>query len=158
LHIMSKAIRLIILVPLALAWLGGSALAQGGVSSSTKNPQQVATLHWYPAKRTTSFAVGLFHTRVTFDGANIWVARGVNGGCMLKLRAGDGATLGTFEFLNLADPDNLLFDGANIWVGEKGTGTLVKLRASDGTVLARCDSGLGGAGHILAFDGANLWM
>jgi len=155
---MSKAIRLIILVPLALSWLCGSALAQGGVTNSTKNPQQVATLHWYPANQTTNFAVGQLATRVTFDGANIWVARGLNGGGLVKLRASDGATLGTFEFLNLADPDNLLFDGANIWVGERGTGTLVKLRASDGTVLARCDSGLGGAGHTLAFDGVNLWM
>jgi len=153
---MSRAIRLSILVPLALSWLCGSALAQ--VTNSTKNPKQIAILHWYPANLTTSFAVGLFPTRVTFDGANIWVARGQNGGGLVKLRPSDGATLGIFEFLNLADPDNLLFDGANIWAGERGTGTLVKLRASDGAVLARCDSGLGGAGHTLAFDGANFWM
>ena len=81
---MSKAMRLIILAPIALAWLCGSAaLAQGGVTNSTKNPAQIATLHWYEANVTTSFQVGTVPnqfgtapTSVAFDGANIWVNLG----------------------------------------------------------------------------------
>src|SRR5262249_7370034 len=112
---MSKVIRLSILASCAFAWLCGSAPAQQGVTNSTKKPAQIATLHWYQANLTTSFPVNLFPTRVTFDGGNIWVATGQNGGALFKLRPSDGATLGIFGPLNLFDPDNLLFDGANIW-------------------------------------------
>src|SRR5215472_10264045 len=116
---MSKAIRLSILVPFALAWLCGSALAQGGVTSSTKNPQQVATLHWYPANTTTSFPVGTAFGRnpvgVTFDGVNIWVAN-TNDGSVTKLRATDGAVLGTFvlDSPGSGGPAGIAFDGTNI--------------------------------------------
>ena len=68
---MAKAIRLSILAPLALAWLCGSAPAQ--VTNSTKNPKQVAILHWYPANLTTNFQVVSFPSCLAFDGANIWV-------------------------------------------------------------------------------------
>jgi len=91
---MSKPIRLIILAPLALAWLCGSAVAQGGVTNSTKNPAQIAILHWYEANVTTSFKVGTVPnqfgtapTSVAFDGANLWVNLG---GSLIKLRASDG--------------------------------------------------------------------
>src|SRR5215468_5076912 len=102
---MSKAIRLIILAPVALAWLCGSALAQGGVTNSTKNPNQIAILHWYPANLTTSFGIGLntsVSNAVASDGVNIWVTN-VNGGInpsrtVIKMRASDGALLGTFTF------------------------------------------------------------
>ena len=53
---MSKGIRLTLLASLALAWLCGSALAQ--VTSSTKNPKQIAIMHWYPANLTTTFGIG----------------------------------------------------------------------------------------------------
>ena len=48
-----------------------------GVETSTKNPLQVAILHWYNANQTSSFAVGLDPTAVAFDGADIWVANGL---------------------------------------------------------------------------------
>ena len=79
---MSKGIRLTLLASLALAWLCGSALAQGGVTDSTKNPAQIAILRWYPANLTTSFPVGRSASGVTFDGANLWVT---NGGSVSKL-------------------------------------------------------------------------
>ena len=44
-----------------------------GVTSSMRNPLQIAILHWYNANQTTSFAVGTLPTFVAFDGANIWV-------------------------------------------------------------------------------------
>ena len=66
-----------------------------GVTSSTQNPLQIALLHWYNADLTTAFAVGSSPRGVTFDGANFWV---VNNGSnnVTKLRASDGAVLGTF--------------------------------------------------------------
>src|SRR6267143_6354164 len=50
-------------------------LAASGVVSSTKNPLQVALLHWYPANQVpTSFPAGGFTVGVAFDGASIWAA------------------------------------------------------------------------------------
>src|SRR6516162_717057 len=58
---------------------GGNSLAPPssapliGVTSSTKNPLQVALLHWYDANLTTAFDVSNAPVGVAFDGANIWV-------------------------------------------------------------------------------------
>jgi len=158
---MSKAIRSSILVSLALAWMSGSALAQGGVTTSTKNPQQVATQHWYPANLTTSFpvgtALGLNPFGVTFDGDNVWVVDpGSNN--VTKLRASDGARLGTFAVG--AHPMGVAFDEVNIWVTNTNGGSVTKLRVTDGAVLGTfvLDSpGSGGPGGI-AFDGTNIWV
>ena len=65
------------------------------------NPKAVALLRWYPANLTTSFTVEenvfpYFSREVAFDGANIWVT-GWNYGAVTKLRASDGAKLGTFK-------------------------------------------------------------
>jgi len=38
-----------------------------GVTSSTKNPLQVALLHWYDANQTASFAVGFQPFALAFD-------------------------------------------------------------------------------------------
>jgi hypothetical protein len=176
---MSKAIRLSILVPLALAWLCGSALAQGGVTNSTKNPQQIAILHWYPANLTANFPIGAdsgpHPNRAAFDGANIWVFNPgshsvpVAAATVTKVRASDGAVLGTFTVdpappATADDGSGIAFDGANIWVINQHVG-LVKLRASDGKQLLNTsailappspDSGFGFSG--VAFDGANIWV
>src|ERR1700680_3023816 len=81
--------------------------------SQAKNPQQIAILHWYAANQTTAFAVGVNPEGVAFDGANIWVAN--NGSnTVTKLRASDGANLGTFAVGG--GPEGVAFDGANIWV------------------------------------------
>ena len=47
---MSKSFRLIVLTVLALLLVSVSTLAQTGVTSSIKNPLQIAILHWYKAK------------------------------------------------------------------------------------------------------------
>jgi hypothetical protein len=155
--LMSKAIRLTILAPLALAWLCGSALAQGGVTNSTKNRQQIAILHWYEANLTTRFS-GFQPNGVLFDGANIWVARYVQGGGLVKMRASDGAVLGTFglSFSGVLPSDNghMAFDGANIWVTFRRATLLQKVRASDGAILASIST----PGGYIAFDGANIWV
>jgi hypothetical protein len=142
---MSKAICLTLLASLAPA----SALAQSGVANSTKNPQQIAILHWYPANLTTSFPVGSA-SGVAFDGANIWVTN-ANNSTVTKLRPSDGAVLGVFGPLQ-AGPQAMAFDGANIWVYGQ---FLDKVRASDGALLG---GGQGsGPGDIL-FDGTNIWV
>ena len=49
---------------------------------------------------------------LAFDGANIWVANGGLLGGVTKLRASDGASLGTFAVG--VKPNALAFDGANM--------------------------------------------
>ena len=66
-----------------------------GVTSLTGNPLQIALLHWYDANLTTTFPVGSAPSGAVFDGANIWVANYI-GGSVTKVRASDGAILGTF--------------------------------------------------------------
>src|SRR5215472_11561543 len=145
---MSKAIRLTILASLALAWLCGSALAQQGVTNSTKNRKQIAILHWYEANLTTRFTVGTdsgpHPNRAAFDGANIWVSNPGTAtppstpASVTKLRANDGALLGTFTIApavsGIPGDSGIAFDGANIWLVNQQLG-LVKLRASDGKQL-----------------------
>src|SRR6516162_186127 len=94
---------------------------------------QIAILHWYPANLTTSFAVGQDARGVTFDGANIWVTNNTSQ-TVTKLRASDGALLGTFGGLD-AGPLGMVYDGANIWI--VCSNVVDKLRASDGAVIGR---------------------
>jgi hypothetical protein len=50
------------------------------------NVNAVAILRWYPANLTTTFAVGIAPSGVTFDGANIWVTDpSLRGGTVSKL-------------------------------------------------------------------------
>ena len=76
------------------------------------NPKAVAILRWYPANVATSFGVGQ-PWGVAFDGANVWVTNQASN-TVSKLRASDGATLGTFTVA--PTPTGIAFDGANIWV------------------------------------------
>ena len=74
-----------------------------------------------------------------------------------KLRAIDGARLGTFD-VGIAQA-GIVFDGANMWVTHSGGrigATVTKLQASDGTVLGTFAVGTDPRG--LAFDGANIWV
>jgi hypothetical protein len=58
---------------------------------------------------------------VAFDGVNIWVT---NPGYVTKLRASDGAILGTFD--TGAGAIGIAFDGANIWVANQTANTVTK--------------------------------
>ena len=112
----------------SLACLSAPAQTQNGVTNSTKNPQQIATLHWYAANLTTAFSVGTTPFGVAFDGANVWV---VNGGDndVEKLRANDGAVLGAFSVgQSRASPRGLAFDGENVWVSNSGGNDVTELR------------------------------
>jgi hypothetical protein len=90
---------------------------------------------------------------VLFDGSSIWVSSGPSR-LITKLRASDGALLGTF--LVGSNPGaGLAFDGANIWCRIASTTRLPKLRGGDGVNLGTFPTGLSPSG--VAF-GANIWV
>jgi len=58
----------------------------GAAPTEPLNVNAVAILRWYPANLTTTFAVGIAPSGVTFDGANIWVTDpSLRGGTVSKL-------------------------------------------------------------------------
>src|SRR6202035_7782 len=120
------------------------------------NPLKVALLHWYRANTTTSFSVGNTQNSnpygIAFDGANIWTANHGEG-TVSKVRASDGAPLGTFTVGGA--PNFVVFDGANVWV-TVSPNTVSKLRASDGKNLGTFT--VGSAPWWPAFDGENIWV
>ena len=162
---MLKKICLLIIVAVAtVLWSGAITADDGfyviasrgpqGPPGAGLNPLQIATLRWYECSQNgQAFAVGNGPQGVAFDGANIWVANyGSNN--VTKLRASDGATLGTFSVGT--SPNGIAFDGANIWVTNYGSNNVSKLRASDGFTLGTYSVGTGPAS--VAFDGANIWV
>jgi hypothetical protein len=131
-----------------------SPVAVTGGGFNTLNPQQIAILRWYGANTAgNSFPVGSGPVGVAFDGASIWVAN-MNSGTVSKLRASDGANLGTFSAGN--EPRGVAFDGVNIWVTNVGSGTVTKLRASDGANVGTFP--VGNFPFAVTFDGANIWV
>jgi hypothetical protein len=131
----------------------GATLPQPPASSAVANPLKVALLKWYPANLTTSFKVGDNPYAIAFDGANMWVTN--NGDSTVsKLRASDGANLGTFNVGGA--PMGVAFDGANIWVVNSFPNTVTKLRASDGTNLG--EFAVGQVPYFAAFDGEAIWV
>jgi hypothetical protein len=98
-----------------------------------------------------TFTVGQSPLGIAYDGANIWVANN-NDTTVTKLRASDGATLGTFTVPG-GSPYAVAFDGVYIYV-TSGVAA-VKLRDSDGVVLGAYS--IGGPPTGIAFDGANIW-
>ena len=129
----------------------GSAL--GGIVSSNLNPLQIALLHWYGANQTTSFTVGSSPFGIAFDGANVWIAN-FSSNNVTKLRANDGASLGTFTVGT--SPSTLAYDGANMWVANTHSNNVTKLRGRDGALLGTFTVGSGPTG--ICFDGANMWV
>src|SRR5262249_49185704 len=79
-----------------------------------------------------NFPAGDNPTFLAFDGANIWVSNS-SVDTVTKLRASDGALVGTFAVGN--QPQWMTFDGANVWVSNLLDGTVTKLRARDGVTL-----------------------
>jgi DNA-binding beta-propeller fold protein YncE len=68
--------------------------------------------------------VGTGPEGIAFDGANIWVTNWTSNN-VTKLRASDGAILGTFAVGS--SPTGIAFDGANIWVVNVGSNSVSKL-------------------------------
>lgn len=122
------------------------------------NPLRVATLQWYSVNET-----GLRYTipdgnavLIAFDGANMWVVSGLQlFSSVTKLRASDGANLGTFV-AGTERPQAIAFDGANIWVSNGEDNCLSRIRTSDGASVGGVCVGFSPQG--IAFDGANMWV
>ena len=111
--------------------------------------QKAALLQWYRQ----DFATGTSPSAIAFDGANIWVTN-ENDNTVSKIRASDGATLGTFA--TGSRPAGVAFDGADVWVTNSHGNTASKFRASDGESLGTFPTGLKPVG--VAFDGASIWV
>jgi len=115
-------------------------------------PESVAILRWYQINQTAAeFSVGQQPAGAAFDGANMWIANSQSGS-VTKLRAGDGAALGTFVVGGT--PSWMAFDGANMWVNNGSS--LVKLRAGDGHQLGVFN--VGPSPQQMAFDGVSIWV
>src|SRR5512138_2027704 len=65
-----------------------------------------------------TFAMNWWPTGLTFDGTNIWVAKGY----VVKLRASDGINLDTFAVYATA----LAFDGKNMWMAGPNSNIVTK--------------------------------
>jgi hypothetical protein len=153
----SKSHRVLI-TGFVLFLLCASTLAQGpgaGVTSSTRNPLQIATLHWYSANRVTRFDVNA-PVALAFDGQNMWVTSAdtqfTGMSKVIKFRPSDGAVLQTID-LPFSDPTAIAFDGANIWIMSFNAALLTKVRASDGVVLGTFPTGGGISSDKVVFDG-----
>jgi serine/threonine protein kinase len=105
-----------------------------------------------PEVAPTNFGVGGAASFVVTDGHSIWVA--ISNNTVTRLRASDGAVLGTFAVGK--DPRGIALEGDNIWVTDFGDNTVRKLRAIDGSGLGLYHTGSRPIG--VAFDGANLWV
>jgi hypothetical protein len=70
-------------------------------------------LHWYQNNAVASFVTGTDPVYLAYDGENIWVSNELDN-TITKLRAADGANLGTFA--TPPAPFGIAFDGQNIWV------------------------------------------
>jgi outer membrane protein assembly factor BamB len=118
------------------------------------NPNAIALLRWYRMNQVAQIAVpGPIHAAaIAFDGADMWIT-GIFESTVTKVRASDGAVLGTFNVGS--NPDAVAFDGANVLVAN-GVGTVTKLRASDGAVLGTFTVGNNPQG--ITFDGAHIWV
>jgi hypothetical protein len=148
-----KSVKLlsIFYVPACLVF---SAAATVGVLKAATT-EQIALNRWYIANQVTQFPVGGGSplTGALYDGSSIWVALAFENS-VVKLRASDGAILGTFPVG--PHPQLLAFDGSSIWATNSGGSTVSKLRASDGATLGTFSVGLNPCG--IAFDGKNLWI
>jgi len=102
-----------------------------------------------------TYNVGEAPYGVAFDGADIWVANG-GSNTVTKLRASDGACVGTCTFSVGASPTGVAFDGTNIWVANQDDDTVTKLLASTGAVLGTY--GVGPGPSAVGFDGENIWV
>jgi hypothetical protein len=106
----------------SLLFIPSLGVAQSGVVNSAWN-RQIAVEYTGSAAlvRRGSQTAG-----VAFDGANIWVAN-ENSNTVTKVRASDGACVGTCTFAVGLLPVGVAFDGANIWVTNEASGSVSKL-------------------------------
>ena len=127
-------------------------LASELINSPQRNLALLGSLRWDLLRSQADFAAGSGPRGLAFDGANIWVTNQASNN-VTKLRASDGANLGTFAVGT--GPIGIAFDGANVWVMNGSSSNLTKLRASDGANLGTFPAS---NGFDVVFDGANIWL
>jgi len=108
---------------------------------------------WPPLNQATTIPVGAGPGPLAFDGSNIWVANTFDG-TVTKIRASDGAKLGTFAAGS--SPSGIAFDGTNVWVTNIDANTVTEVRSSDGAGVATLFAGNGPAGIV--FGGGHIWV
>jgi YVTN family beta-propeller protein len=136
--------------PLVAKTKAGSALATA--SSTTATPPSAVPAKTFSEVAPTYFGVGRAASFVVSDGRSVWVA--ISDNTIARLRASDGAILGTFAVGK--DPRGVALEGDNIWVTDFGDNTVRKLRSSDGSALGLYH--VGSRPNGIAFDGANIWV
>jgi DNA-binding beta-propeller fold protein YncE len=109
---------------------------------SKLQPADGTVLATYPTMGTSPL-------HLAFDGENIWVTHFGQTGTVNKLRASDGAFLGSFYAGQY--PFDLVYAAGKIWVTNGYSGYV--LRASDGKIL----DGFAGTGGV-TFDGDSVWV
>ncbi|MBN2099818.1 MAG: YncE family protein, partial [Dehalococcoidia bacterium] len=70
------------------------------------------------------YVVGDGPVAAAFDGVNVWVAN-FTADTMTKLRASDGAVLGTYAVG--VSPSGVAYDGVSVWVTNQTDATVTKL-------------------------------
>ena len=141
--------------------VAGTVKASGGITygdgtqqtTAAVNPKPIALLRWYAVNLTTQFTVGTQPSSLAFDGDAMWVANLATNN-VTKLRASDGANLGTFAAGT--GPWGIAFDGGSIWVTNQNSNNVTKLRASDGSFVANYNVGNFPQGVV--FDGSSIWV
>jgi len=108
------------------------------------------------AMKIETFRVGPYPQAMAFDGANIWVTSG-NSTSVTKLRASDGANLGSFDVGSITV--GATFDGTYVWLADWGyaANTVTKVRPDDGSVQGVYSIGNYGP-YAVIFDGENIWV
>jgi DNA-binding beta-propeller fold protein YncE len=132
--------------------LGPGGIAFDGTYIWVTNFKNTVTRFKPDGKEAGTFNVGLGPFGLAFDGTDIWVGNGGDG-TVTKLRASDGAVLGTFG-VHGGTPYGIAFDGENIWV--TASPYIVELRRTDGELLNFFRTNPVPTG--IAFDGANVWV
>ncbi|MHB8721409.1 MAG: Vgb family protein [Steroidobacteraceae bacterium] len=109
------------------------------------------------------YATGIFPLAIAFDGKNMWIGNGTGvnigtpvpgSGSLTKIRAADGANLGTFTVGDHVR--GLVYDGTSIWACNGNDNTISRLRATGVALLGTYPTGK--APRAAAYDGTKIWV
>ena len=103
----------------------------------------------------SGWGTGTYPLSIVYDGANMWIGNGINTGSVTKIRAADGAILGTYATAGTT-VRGLIHEGTSIWVCNSGSNTVSRLRADNVALLGTYATGP--APRSVAFDGTRIWV